>query len=449
MTGGTWLRPVSGDSPLTGAAFDTRKIQDEEIFFAWKGTFGDGHRHLKKLRSPRLKLIVAEREDFRKPEGDYGILLVPGSLEALQNMAREWVARYSGRIVAITGSSGKTSTKNWLASVLGRERRVLASRESFNNAIGCPVTLLSIRPEHEVVLLEMGMSGEKEIDLLASIARPHLSAVINVGHAHVGKVGSYEKILAAKWEIFNHMRAPALAFVPRPLARQALPSGVRKIEFGEDAGDYSFKPLRENDGKGRSGYEFRYGNESFRAFPGAFGRHVGHNLSLVTAICCELGTGKEAIRRGFEGLENPAGRGRLRTGAKQTDVFDDSYNANPESLLNFFQTLSDFPHSLKVAVVGELAEQDGELAHCRKVLQGRVSQEFEKIFLIGKTAEALAAILADSGYDERRIRIGSDEESVREGLESFLGADTLIGVKGSRVSKLENLVEKLTFPRPD
>lgn len=434
-TGGRWLcEPSQPERPLVGAAFDTRRLGAEEIFFALDLGGGDGHQFLHLLENSQIKLAVVHKEALA-PKG-IATLRVEDTLKALHQMAHWRATYFTGRILALTGSSGKTTTKTWLNHFIGPVARVQSNPGSFNNHIGCPVTLLGLLPETELLILEMGTSGPGELDLLSSIAPPDVTLLLNVGHAHLGKFGSAEALLEAKLEIFNHHRAGARQIIPGWDARITERLGPKALRFGPESCRWAERLPTKRGGAQRFKLHGPMGPVEVEVpHPGDY---VGDLLCAIYGVFEALDLPLKALAENAATLPQERGRSTLLEGAQGTQLLDDSYNANPESLVNMLQTLTGLEGERFVACVGNLAEMDEGLKESRSVILEGLPKKLTHLFLGGETGQLLAPLVREARPDLVVVNFKQPLELLAP-LEPLLGPKTVIGIKGSRSAHMERL----------
>lgn len=440
-TQGYWVsEPTDLKQPLCGGAFDSRNIEREQIFFAFSFGAQDGHQFVPKLVGSSVKLLVVERDV--PPVPGVAILCVTDSLNALHQIAG-WRARhFAGKIISLTGSSGKTTLKNWLTHFLGSQLKVQANPGSFNNHIGCPVTLLALRPETEVLILEMGTSGTGELELLSSIAPADVTMLLNIGHAHLGKFGSRDALIKGKLEIFGHQREGGVNLIPalRDWSSASVPEP--KVSFG-GSGDYWFEaPVLDGvDGAQRFVLAGPQGRVEVEA--NHLGPFVPELLCAIKAVCDLLGDFEGSFASLAKCLPEGQGRSQLLIGLDQSKVIDDSYNANPESVVSLWQTMAAFEAGRYVACIGNLAEMDDGLKDSINVLREGLPEKITDLFLCGDTAGVLAEALG-AQRPGLNIQLFNTPLDMRESVLEIGGPQTVIGIKGSRTSHMERLVLALT-----
>lgn len=439
ITHGTWLQePENGDEIVKGGSFDTRQLGDADIFFAWKGENSDGHDYLGMLSNSGIRLIIVEKDVHRV--GDIAMLKVDDSQKALQQMARELVRGFEGKVVTITGSSGKTTTKEWLRHLLEGKKTFVTNPGSFNNHIGCPITILNLESHHELLVLEMGTSGLGELELLTSLVPADISVLLNVGYAHLGKFGSRDNVYRAKSEIFSHQAADAISIIPYGDDRLAsfLP-GRTYTTFGQGSPDFSWRYLK-TDPLNRSqtlSFSSPFGAQAVTV--NQLGSFVGDLLSAILAVSYHLGLTWDEIEPRLQSLPQEKGRAVFLKGVNDVMILDDTYNANPQSVIGMLKTISSLDVRRIIAVVGNLAELEEGMAESSVYILENFPAEITDLVLSGETGEILFPLIQDRYPNTRTCFIESPLEIVRY-LLPLANKETVIGVKGSRSSHFERIV---------
>jgi len=442
ITQGEWLtKPKDFQVKIKGGTFDTRSLGKANIFFAWSGESGDGHMYLSQLDGSDMVLIVVEK---RVPVvGEIPMLFVPDSLRALQNIAQELGHRFVGKIVTLTGSCGKTTIKSWLSYLLKEKFNVLSNTGSFNNHIGCPITILNLTTDHDLLLLEMGTSGLGELNLLSSLVPADITILLNVGHAHLGMFGSLENTYIAKTEIFNNQKAEAVSLIPSGDSRiKSLLKGKNYQLFGKGSPDFSWKNLEVDPKEKKQKLQFQTPEGNQTVWVNQLGAHVGDLLSAAIAVCYQLGLNWKDIEPKFSTLPLEKGRSTFRTGLNDVIILDDTYNANPESVANMLATLCSIPAEEHIAVIGNLAEMDENLKDSVDVIIRSIPQKLTKLFLSGETAPILKKVIGEH-FPQIRIKEIQSIRKTIEALKPLCDKSAIIGVKGSRGSHTERIVAGL------
>ncbi|MFQ5574675.1 MAG: UDP-N-acetylmuramoyl-tripeptide--D-alanyl-D-alanine ligase, partial [Terriglobia bacterium] len=337
------------DAPVSGVRIDSRQVSDGDVFIPLPGAKFDGHSFLEAAADQGAGGVFAEAgkvspkrlESLR--ERGVAVFQVSNCLKALQDVARHVRRRVRVPVVAITGSTGKTSTKDMVAGVLGQEMAVVAAKRSFNNEVGLPLTLLDIRDDTEAVVVEMAMRGLGEIRHLAEIAEPDVGVVTNIGVAHVGRVGSRGALVAAKSELVEAIPAGGDVVLNRddpstPSLRRK--SRAKVVTFGEGAAADVRAEEVALDELGRASFVIAGIGCRDRVglpFPG---RHQIAN-SLAAACCGRvLGVAGESIVKGLAGCRLSGLRMDLYSTDDNQVILDDCYNANPVSMEAALETLA-------------------------------------------------------------------------------------------------------------
>ena len=426
---------------LCGASFDTRTLKKEQIFFCWKGELvknkrADGHSYLSKLRGSSIRLVVVEKTiplqeiKFAK----FIILKVKNSKLALHQIASFIAKNFSGKILAVTGSSGKTTAKNWLATVLAEKYKVLASYKNFNNLIGCPLTLLSLRKQN-LAVLEMGTSQKGEISDLVNIVQPHYCVLLNVGLAHLKYFKTIQATYQEKIAIFSSPRLK-LGFYSQSLTPTLKQKNL--VKFGSKT-PYSCELLKSNLKKENTLCKIRFKKITEELELPIFGYHLSESISMLLLVADTLGLSWQQIKIGLKKLSPLAGRMKVLAGKNNRFIIDDSYNANPNSVINLLKSVALCADYKKIVVIGFLAELEKDLKTTAAYLQKNIPKGIDKIYFTGKTGK----ILVEKLSQQFCIEFVAEEENLLKKLKREFSKNTILAIKGSRAAKLENLLNKI------
>ena len=460
LVGVPYVIGTPSTADLVSVCVDSRLAQAGSLFVALAGARTDGHLYVDQAvqRGAVAALISARQLDQvrRSVYGSVRLILVDDTLAALQALARAWRARFPSLCrVAITGSNGKTTTKELLSAILSRHAPTVHSRGNYNSDIGLPMELLRIRPVHRFGVFEMGMNRRGEIRLLSELADPDIALVTNIGTAHVGMLGSQEEIAREKREIFSCFSGRQTAVVPEGGPwNDLLVEGVRGtvVRHGaESAGVRSTEPL----GLDGSLITLDEGTVHLR-LPGA---HMVSSAIAAITVARLLGVPFEQIRAGFDAMAPAFGRGEVLRGA--VTVIQDCYNANPESMRAALATLDGLNHTgAKIAILGAMKELGPEApaAH-REIAELALSMDLAEVWFVGdEYAEAAYAEAAYAGaaYAEhaagtaaspgvgRRVRLlAADAWGELTDAASSVAEGSLVLIKGSRALALERLTPVL------
>jgi len=430
-----------------GVSTDSRTVKPGDVFFAIKGEKFDGHAYVAEAFSHGCTAAVVEERLLRATPGldNSPILFVKDTIRALGQFARWYRRRFNIPIISITGSNGKTTTKEMIAAVLGERFTVLKTEGNLNNQIGVPMTLFRLDTRHDVAVVEMGTNHFGEIEYLCSVAEPTHGLVTNIAKAHLEFFGSLGGVARAKGELFDWLSTHGLGFVnvDDPLVRESAAAVKHKFTYG-------FGGKRVNV-KGR----FLGLNEkvqprfSFGVYPlsrplsvqlKTYGKHTAGNALAAAAVGLHFGVSPRKIKRALEKIQPGSKRMEvLRIGG--VTILNDTYNANPDSVLGALQTLAAMDcKGKRIVVLGDMLELGNysEREH-KKIGQEIKSFGFEYVLTYGKESAAASAESHATyafHYEEKSALIAYLEELVTPG--------DVVLVKGSRGMKMEDAVIHLT-----
>ncbi len=423
---------------------DSRVVKSDQIFLPLKGGSFDGHDYINSIfekflnRKNRHPLSFCEKKKINKVKKQYRdrLIIVNNTLDAYHKLANHYRKKINPEVVAITGSSGKTTAKDLVAGVLSSGFKVHKTQANFNNEIGVPKTILEMPVDTEVLIIELAMRGKGEIELLSKIAEPDIAVITNVGTAHIGRLGSAQSIVSAKCEILKHLKKSGLAILwnDQKLLKTAskMWSGKTATFDLDQASDITFK-----DGKTYFTLNIRklcYEKYSVRALGNI---HVLNSL-IAILIAKYLGLVNHEIQRGLSAFTIPFGRGGLIQISRDIYLIDESYNANPDSVKAAVDNLVGCWGNgyKKLLVLGELAELG---KHEDKLLYGLSkwlkTQELSTVITVGKKLKPFFSAL--------NVKNVSNTDECRAILKKLLTPNSVVLIKGSRVAGLEKVIENL------
>lgn len=428
-----------------GYSIDSRTVAPGELFFAVRGERFDGHDYVAAaLESGAVAAVVSRARAAALPDAALAapLLIAEDTLTALQALATHVRRRWGRRVVGVTGSAGKTTTKEAIAAALGAKFNVLRSRGNLNNAFGVPLQLLRLEPEHEYAVIEMGMNHPGEIAALARIAAPDWGVITNVGTAHIENFAEGQAGIArAKLELISALPATGVAFLncSDPFVSQfgrEFPGRV--VYFGAGpCGDPQIVSSREDmDGLH---VVYRAGEHDGAFTLHMLGAHNATNALAGLAVAVEAGVDPEAAARALESLAAGDKRGEVLE-LNGATLLNDSYNSNPEALQSMIRTLATRPAERRILVAGEMLEL-GDYAPTLHTACGRAAAEAGLDMVVGVSGNAvhLATAAAAGGVASLFL---PDAEAAGAWLLKNLRAGDVVLVKGSRGVHLERAIER-------
>lgn len=428
-----------------GVVIDSRNVTEDVVFVAVKGERQDGHSYIPAVAELGALGVICEREpeDCRIP-----YILVEDSLTAFRRIAAFYRQQLSIPVIGITGSVGKTSTKEFIASVLSQRYRVCKTQKNFNNEIGLPMTVLSVQPEDEVAVFEMGISDFGEMTRLSEIARPDYCVITNIGQCHLENLGSREGILKAKTEIFTHMNPDGYVFLngeDDQLVTVKKPGKNEVIYFGMSDTDEVYATDIEDLGLLGSKAVIHAGEDTFAVRIPLPGVHMVLNALAATAVGKKLGLTPAEITQGIAEVQAVAGRSHVIE-TPEYILIDDCYNANPVSMkaaIDLLQTALQ----RKVAILGDMFELGTDEARLHgEIGEYAVSHGVDVLICVGALSEnmyqAAQQTAAQQGGDLAIHYFRTREEAMQE-LTSILHTGDAVLIKASHGMSFEKIVEKL------
>lgn len=447
-TGGCLIRGDK-EAVFAGLSTDSRSLQRGEVFLALRGERFDGHAFVAEALKRDAGGVIVETVDLRRDEADvFGprpIIAVPDTLRALGDIARFWRNRFTLPVIGITGSNGKTTTKEIIASLLEQRFRVLRNPGNFNNLVGLPLTLLDLNSFHQVVVVEMGTNIPGEIERLAEIARPTIGLITNIGQAHLEGMGSLENLVKEKGRLFRSIGAEGIIAVNQndPHIRSlADPCRAEKVRFGiETEADVVIDRI---EWRRTRGTRFRLtvrGERISVALP-ALGDQLLHGVAAAVAVASVLDLSLREIKERLE-LFKPLPMRMEVLRLQGLTFINDAYNANPPSVEMALKVLSHASGKARTFVVfGDMLElgKISPRAH-RDVgrLMGRLG--VTGVFLLGDHAHDVAEGAIGAGMNPRNVWVAHRHSEIADLLRDLSRPGDWVLVKGSRRMRMETVIE--------
>src|SRR5690348_11906433 len=446
---GAGLDPVAR---LAGVSIDSRTIRRGELFVAVHGPRHDGHDYVEStLERGAVAAVVAGSQASRYSESVRNrCILVGDTFEALKQLALAVRTDWGGKIAGVTGSVGKTTTKEILAALLGARFRVLKSEGNFNNEYGLPLTLFRLSETHEAAVLEMGMSRRGELLRLADIARPDVGVVTRVSPAHLEFFSSVDEIALAKRELIEGLNGKDSTAVlnaddPRVAAFGAFAPG-RVLTYGIEHAAFFMAEHIEDRGALGSSFDYVSPEGRVRVELPLPGRHVIANALASLAAASVWGIGAAEAQAVLRTLRPPAMRGELLRFSNGAALINDSYNSSPAALQAMTQLLAATPgFRRRILALGEMRELGAASADLHREA-GRFAVATGKVDWIvaveGDAAQIIEGAVA-AGFDPSRTKFFRSSDDAAEYLPSLFSSGDLLLVKGSRGVKMEKIVDRL------
>lgn len=435
------------DARVQGVSTDSRSVEAEELFVPLRGENFDGHQFIGGALARGVKVVLTEqgRYDVGSLPAGATCITVADTLRALGDLAAFHRNRFSLPVVAITGSNGKTTTKEMLAAILACRGEGLKTAGNLNNLIGLPRMVFQLSGNHKWAVLEMGMSEPGEIDRLAEIARPEVGVITNVAPAHLLSMGNVAAVASAKGELFQRLSpgSSAVFNTDDPLvAGLPIPQGVRRISFGLAEADVRAEKI---ESLGRVGQSFVLvlptGTVAVKLK--ALGRHNVQNALAAAAAAHLLGLAPDEIRKGLETF-SPVEKRLSPEELNGILLVDDSYNANPASMRAALQTIAGLKGTGRgIAVLGDMLELGETSAAAHEEVGRLAAQCVERLYLLGDSAECVARGAAAGGLSANSIVHAHNHAEILNDLTGIIRPDDCILVKGSRGMRMETVAEGL------
>lgn len=443
----------SADVSFAGVSIDSRSLVPGELFVAIEGPNFDGHDYVLAAQQRGAAAAMVSKG----VEATLPLLKVGDTRTALSLLAEDWRQRFSGPVIAVTGSNGKTTVKEMLAAILGQHHRVLVTKGNLNNELGVPLTLLRLSEDDDYAVIEMGANHVGEISKLSQLTRPDVALITNIGDAHLEGFGSRDNIAKGKSEIFQGLTKEGIAVINRDDAYYdrlaAAAKRNRQISFGEHE-NADVRLISQSLTCGLDDAEWRtrfdvdtpQGRISINlALPG---RHNVQNGLAAIAAACAAGVSLQDIAKGLATIAPVAGRMQIKKGIGEWLVIDDSYNANPISASAAIKILADLSGT-KILVLGDMAELGHEAVALHEGI-GRLARDvgIKRFYAVGELSAHAAAVFGD-GARHYSSQLELINDLITDLHSSCASHTNTILVKGSRSAGMERVVDALVAQTAD
>jgi UDP-N-acetylmuramoyl-tripeptide--D-alanyl-D-alanine ligase len=423
---------------------DSREIREDSLFVALSGEKFDGHSFITSLsQEGKISAYLAMKDVEDK--GSAVCIKCGDTLKALGAIGNYARGLVHTNVIGVTGTNGKTTTKEIIYTILSAEHKTLKSEKNYNNEIGVPFTLMNLRAEYEFAVIEMGMNHTGEISRLSKMAMPEISVITGAGEGHLEFLGSVENVARAKSEIMDGMREGTAVFINKDTQHYkifkdtASKKGLRAVSFGitDDADIYPEKySLSENSIK------LKYAGVDFDV--PLYGIHNLYNVMAGIAVAGLYGLNMDDVSRSLKNFINIGGRSQIIN--KGYIIIDDSYNSNPLSSRYALRSIKEiYPGKRKIAVLSDMKELGKAEDDCHiEIGKEAAVCGFDMLLLYGKMSEKYMKGALSSGMKKDAVKIFSGKDELSAHLKNILVEDDVVLIKGSRSMKMEDVVKNIT-----
>lgn len=455
MMGAEWHNENGSNPLIQGVSIDTRTLQPGNLFVPIVGDRMDGHEFVQKALEKGAAGVIWEKRKANPPLNG-PVVFVEDSLVALQQLAKAYRSELPVRVIGITGSNGKTSTKDILAAILGTSFKTQKTFGNLNNHLGVPLTLLSLEEDTEMAVVEMGMSALGEIQLLSSIAKPDAAILTNASEVHLADLKSRDYIVQAKLEIVCGLREDGVLVyngdnprLTQPLSR--LKGAYERLSFGDHPANdvYPIHYVMDD-----TGVDFMISDrECPRLRIPLLGKHQMINALGALSVARYFGVSFDRIAKGLMQIEATGMRNERIEVADGYTLINDAYKSNPSSLQAALDTLYEMDEEKqKIAILGDMVELGEESPKLHQSIGERLDADrLAHLYTLGSMAKLIAEAAVAAGFPEERITVCNDKKQLLQVLQRDRLAGRLahsnILVKGSRALQLEEVVKQLQQPK--
>lgn len=431
--------------PVTGIAIDSRAVQSGDLFVALVGEKTDGHRYLQQALQQGAAAVVISRPEQVDLTVYENYILVSDGLLFVQQLAHWLRKKTQAPVVAVTGSTGKTSTKDFLAALLSALGPVVVTQGNHNNELGLPLTLCQLNADTKAVVVEMGMRGLGQIDFLCRIAQPDYGIITNIGKTHCELLGSQEKIAQAKCELLSYIPESGVVVVNRRDEGFLQPwlSGCKGricwCDSQDTRGDYWASDVcQQEDG---ISYQLHCGARQQQIALPVQGLHNVSNSLAAIAIAHQLGVKWEEIGVRLQQAKLTGMRLDIQVTHTGVTVINDAYNANPDSMKSAIAVLMQRKGNRKIAVLGDMYELGKyETESHREVGRAAALQQVDYVIAVGRLGRLIGEAAQEAGC---RVDWAEQNEQALIYLQQYLQSGDVVLVKGSRGMQMEQIVQNL------
>lgn len=447
-------RLISGnlEDEIRQISIDSRTVNSGELFFAIKGDRFDGHDFVKDaLRAEAVGAVVDNEqvERYNNVDSDVVIIGVEDTTQALQDLAEYYRSLFDIPVIGVTGSTGKTTTKDLVASVLETKLKTLKTEGNYNNEFGLPLTLFRLDSTYEAVVVELAMRGLGDIETLCQIAQPQIGVVTNVGLTHLECLGSQENIAKAKSELVENLPSTGTAVLngdDKYVRQMAAKTEAEILYYGRKNGNDLQASRIDNLGEAGLKFRVRRQLEKFAINLPLAGEYNVYNALAAVGVGLKIGLNIMEIQQGLAQPDLTGMRGEIKELKDNITLINDAYNANPTSMEAGLDLLVDIgtDEGRLIAVLGDMLElgSAAEEAH-RRIGKKVITNKVDYLLTVGDLASLIGQEAKKLGMDNSRVLICDDNQEINQQLLQLIKPDDTILLKGSRGMKLEEVEEVL------
>lgn len=434
-----------GDNLMfTGVSTDSRTLKPGNLFVSLVGEQFDGHRFIAAaIEKGAVGAMIASDATISPVASDFGWIRVDDTRLGLGQLAANWRQRFSLPLVAVTGSNGKTTVKEMVAAILRQEfgaEKVLATTGNLNNDIGVPQMLLQLAAKHACAVIEMGMNHAGEIAYLSQLAAPAIAVITNAGTAHIEYLGTTQAIAQAKGEIFSGLKTEGVAIINADDAHAQLWQQLAESRSVLSFSMHSSAPVNAQcmpNTSDAASWLLQLPNDQAVITLQVPGRHNIYNALAAAAVAVAMGVSTASIVEGLQGFTGFPGRLQKKVGLRQSTLFDDTYNASPDSMQAALRVLAETP-GRKILIMGDMGELGGDAAALHYAIgQQAAVAGVDRLLALGELSQQ-----AVTGFGSHAQHF-NDLDSLLEKARTYLEQDVVVLIKGSRFMHMERVVEQL------
>lgn len=431
---------------IYGVCIDSRKVVEGNLYIPIKGVRNNGHHYIKQAIELGAVATLWNKDEPNPPR-EITVILVEDTTRALQQLAHVYRRQLNMKVIGITGSNGKTSTKDILAGMLNQRYVTQKTLGNFNNEIGVPLTLLSMGENTQIAVVEMGMENSKELDFLSRMVQPDMAIITNIGSAHLENLGSMEAIAKAKLEITHGLRPYGLlicngdqTILKHAIALEEVRGDIRIKTFGEQKGnDMCLSAVKQT----MKGIQFSVNDQDLSFEMEMLGKHQAVNALAALIVAKEFNLSDEEIQAGLSAIEKTGMRNEL-VQADHAWILNDSYKSNPQSLIAALDTLACMEPAYKMAVLADMLDLGAESDRIHFQIGKQLKNyDLKEILTYGEwSAYITQGALLECGANVM-IRHFADKNELIAYLQPYKEKDCVMLIKGSRALKMDEVVDAL------